>query len=322
MKKEHILVVGGAGYIGSHVNKMLEDEGYYTIVIDNLSTGSKEAVTRGKFIYGDMANTELLDAIFSSNIISAVMHFAAFIDVGESVFQPLKYYSNNVSNTLNLLNAMQRHGVKRFIFSSTAAIFGIPEEKLITEFHPTHPINPYGNSKLMVERILHDFDTAYGIKSSCLRYFNAAGGDPDGEVKNHKKKESNLIPILLRSLKHGDQKVTIFGEDYQTPDGTCIRDYIHICDLGAAHISAMEHLIEGRPSSRYNLGNGRGFSVREVINAAEKVTGIKPQITIGPRRAGDPPTLLADSHKARSELNWIPRYPELETMIEHAWNAI
>lgn len=322
MDAGEILVVGGAGYIGSHVNKMLDEAGYNTIVLDNLSTGNRKSATRGKFIEGDMANTELLDEIFTAHPIKAAMHFAAFIDVGESVHNPLKYYHNNVTNTLNLLNSMQRHGVKIFIFSSSAAIFGMPQEKLIKEHHPTHPINPYGNSKLMVERILQDFDNAYGIKSTCLRYFNAAGGDPDGEVKNYKKQETNLIPIVLRSLKNGNGTITINGSDYPTPDGTCIRDFIHICDLGAAHIAAMEQLMEGHPSSQYNLGNGRGFSVREVIDAAGEVTGISPKVSIGPRRAGDPPYLLADSHKARNELNWNPQFPNLETMIEHAWNAI
>ncbi len=322
MKEEKILVVGGAGYVGSHVNKMLDEEGYRTIVLDNLSTGCKEAVTRGTFIQGDMANPDLLDAIFAAHPIKAVMHFAAFIDVGESVHHPLKYYRNNVSNTLTLLSAMQKHGVKLFIFSSTAAIFGIPEEKRITELHPAHPINPYGRSKLMAEKILEDVEAAYGIRSISLRYFNAAGGDPDGEIKNHKKKETNLIPILLRSLKHGNKEIAIFGTDYATPDGTCVRDFVHIFDLGAAHITAMEQLIEGAPSNRYNLGNGRGFSVKEVIREAEKITGISPKVTLGPRRAGDPPVLLADSAKAERELNWSPRYPDLETMIEHAWRAI
>lgn len=322
MDAGEILIVGGAGYIGSHVNKMLDEAGYNTIVLDNLSTGNKDSATRGKFIEGDMANTELLDEIFTAHPIKAVMHFAAFIDVGESVLSPLKYYHNNVANTLNLLNAMQKHAVNIFIFSSTAAIFGIPQEELIKENHPTHPINPYGSSKLMVERILQDADNAYGIKSSCLRYFNAAGGDPGGEVKNYKKKETNLIPIILKSLKYGNGEITINGSDYPTPDGTCIRDYIHICDLGAAHIAAMEQLINGGPSSQYNLGNGRGFSVREVIDAAEKVTGISPKITIGPRRIGDPPTLLADSQKARKMLKWKPLFPDLETMIEHAWNSL
>lgn len=322
MKKKEILVVGGAGYVGSQVNKMLDNEGYSTVVLDNLSTGSEKAVTRGVFIKGDMANTELLDAVFNAHSFLAVIHFAAYIDVGESVYHPLKYYQNNVSNTLNLLMVMKKYGVKHFVFSSTAAIFGIPAEEQISETHPAQPINPYGHSKLMVERILEDFDKAYGIRSSCLRYFNAAGGDPDEEIKYYKKKETNLIPILLKSLKCGSKEITIYGSDYPTKDGTCIRDFVHISDLGQAHISAMEHLAEGRESSRYNLGNGRGFSVKDVIRETEKITGITPIVFTGPRRQGDPPVLLADSSRAERELNWRPKYRDLETMIEHAWKAI
>lgn len=317
-----ILVVGGAGYIGSHVNKQLDDAGYQTVVYDNLSTGSRKAVTRGTFIEGDIANSELLDEVFKAHKIDAVMHFAAFTDVGESVVNPLKYYHNNVCHTLNLLNAMQRNKVKIFIFSSTAAIFGLPQDDRITESHPQQPINPYGESKLMVEQILRDMDNAYGIRSCCLRYFNAAGGDPDQEVKNFKKKESNLIPVILRSLKNGDHSMTIFGTDYDTPDGTCIRDYIHILDLGQAHIQAMEQLFEGKPSCCYNLGNGQGFSVKEVIQAAEKVTQIPVKSVNGSRRQGDPPILLADSEKAFKELGWRPQFSNLEEMISHAWKAL
>lgn len=317
-----VLIVGGAGYIGSHVNKLLDDAGYQTIILDNLSTGNRNAIVRGTFIEGDMANSELLNEIFQTHKIDAVMHFAAFIDVGESIVQPLKYYHNNVCNTLNLLNAMQRNDVKTFIFSSTAAIFGMPHEKFISEDHPKMPINPYGESKLMVEKILKDFEDAYGIHSCCLRYFNAAGGDPDGEVKNYKKKESNLIPVILRSLKHGDHSMTIFGSDYPTPDGTCVRDYIHILDLGQAHIQAMEQLWEGKPSCCFNLGNGNGFSVREVILAAEKITKIPVKAVVGKRRGGDASILVADSKKAFKELGWEPKYPDLEKMITHAWNAL
>lgn len=317
-----ILVVGGAGFIGSHINKMLDEAGYQTIVLDNLSTGHRDAVTRGTFIEGDMSNTPLLDKLFSENKIEAVMHFAAYIDVGESVAYPYKYYHNNVANTLNLLHSMQRHGVKTFIFSSTAAIFGIPEADLISEEHPCHPINPYGASKLMVEKILRDFDHAYNLRYCSLRYFNAAGGDPDGEIKNFKKQESNLIPIILRSLKNGDGTMTINGSDYNTRDGTCIRDYIHICDLGKAHITAMEQLFSGASSSCYNLGNGQGFSVKEVICAVEKVTNLKVNALKGKRRPGDSPILLANSKKAQKELDWTPQFPELSIIIDHAWKAL
>lgn len=322
MNTKNILIVGGAGFIGSQVNKMLHQKGWNTIVFDNLSLGSREAVTCGTFIQGDMANTQDLKDLFSKYKFDAVMHFAALIDVGESCVQPGKYYANNVVNTLNLLEAMREHSVRHFIFSSSAAIYGLPIQDRITESHPCNPINPYGETKLMVEKILRDYGKAYGITSCCLRYFNAAGGDPEGEIKNFKKKESNLIPILLKSLKQKEGALSIFGTDYPTPDGTCIRDYIHVYDLGMAHITALEHLLSGAPSSFYNLGNGSGFSVQQVIQTAELVTGLKARIIIAPRRPGDSPILVADSSKARKELHWQPRYFRLEDMITHAWNAL
>lgn len=321
MKNKTILIAGGAGYIGSHVNKMLNLSGYKTIVLDNLSRGNSRAVTQGTFIQGDIGDKKLLAEIFSNYKIDAVMHFAAFIDVGESTRNPSKYYQNNVVATLNLLESMKEHDIKTFIFSSTAAIFGIPEQNLISETHPKLPINPYGNTKLMVEWILSDFDKAYGIKSGCLRYFNAAGGDPDSEIKYSEKKESNLIPLILKSLKSSGS-VTIYGTDYETRDGTCIRDYIHVNDLGSAHLLCMEKLFETDESSSYNLGNGLGFSVREVIQAAEKITGLKVNVIEGNRRAGDPPFLVADSSKARKELGWIPHYSSIDQMIAHAWSAM
>lgn len=320
MTQKKILIVGGAGYIGSHVNKMLHQHNYDTIVFDNLSLGSREAVKQGTFIQGDMANVEELEAVFSTHKIDAVMHFAALTDIGESMAEPGKYYVNNVSNTLNLLNCMRKHRVKIFIFSSTAAIFGIPQEPLLSEKHPCQPINPYGTSKLMVEKILQDFDQAFGIKSCSLRYFNAAGGDPEGEIGYYKKKESNLIPLILKSLRNNGS-ITVFGTDYPTPDGTCIRDYIHVNDLGSAHILAMEKLMSGSPSLEYNLGNSQGFSVREVIKAVEKATGEQVNVIEGQRRPGDPPILVADSQKARRELGWKPQYPHLEEMITHAWKV-
>lgn len=322
MPRKTILVVGGAGYIGSHVNKMLHEAGYNTVVLDNLTKGNRNAVVCGAFIEGDMADSQCLDLLFQNYPIEAVMHFAASIDVGESIEDPAKYYINNVSNTLNLLNAMLRHSVKKFIFSSSAAVYGLPQENKVSEAHPCHPINPYGQTKLIVEKILHDYDKAYGLKSCCLRYFNAAGGDPQGVIKNYKSKESNLIPVALRSLLQPNSTLTIFGSDYPTPDGTCIRDYIHICDLGSAHIIAMEQLLDGKPSSIYNLGNGAGFSVREVLQTVEKVTGRRLNVMEGPRREGDPPYLVADAQKALRELGWEPQYPSLEAMIEHAWNGL
>lgn len=316
-----ILVVGGAGFIGSHVNKMLHSAGYSTIVLDNLSTGNRQAVSQGIFIEGDMEDTSLLDRIFTQHSIAAVMHFAALTNIGESVVTPLKYYRNNFAHTLNLLDAMRRHQVKNFIFSSSAAIFGLLQESSVSETHPCHPINPYGESKLMVETVLRDMDRANEMKSCCLRYFNAAGGDPEGKIKNYKKKETNLIPLILKSVLRSEGKVTIFGVDYPTPDGTCIRDYIHIEDLGLAHIMAMERLMVA-PSTCYNLGNGQGFSIRQVIAAVSEVTGRPIHIIEGARRAGDPPILVANAQKAKRELKWQPRYPSLHTMIQHAWQAM
>lgn len=321
MTRGLVLVLGGAGFIGSHVNKLLNQSGYETLILDNLSSGSKETVLYGKFIEGDLSNTDLLEQVFSEYPIRAVMHFAAFIDVGESVIDPLKYYTNNVVNTLEVLRMMIRHNVLHFIFSSSAAIFGLPETERIAEDHPQLPINPYGRTKSMVEALLKDFDAAYGLKSSCLRYFNAAGGDPEREIKNFKKRESNLIPVVLRSLTRGDRRVSIFGTDYPTADGTCIRDYIHVWDLARAHLLAMEQLFSSGYSSYYNLGNGSGYSVKQVIEAAEKVSGIHPSLVFAPRRSGDPHILLADSRKAERELGWRPAYPDLETIVADALAA-
>lgn len=321
MKKKCILVTGGAGFIGSHVNKLLHRAGYDTVVLDNLSLGNAKNVLYGSFVQGDIGHVDDLNAIFSTNEIAAVMHFAAFTDVGESVKDPARYYQNNVANTLVLLNSMRQHAVKTFLFSSSAAIFG-PNDKPIKETDTCNPINPYGHSKLIVEQILHDYAAAYGIRYACLRYFNAAGGDPDREIKNYKQKENNLIPLLLKSLKDPQACLKIFGTDYATADGTCIRDYIHIYDLSTAHILALESLLQGGASTCFNLGNGRGFSVREVITAAERVTGLKVNAIEAPRRAGDPPALLADAAKAKKELGWKTRYPDLDTIIAHAWQAL
>lgn len=322
MIPKKILIVGGAGFIGSHINKMVADQGYETVVFDNLSKGDRRAVVRGEFIQGDLGHEEELEKVFSQHAFDAVIHLAAFIDVGESVVDPAKYYLNNVVNTIKLLEAMRRHHVNVMIFSSTAALYGRTEEVLINEEHPIAPLNPYGETKLMVEMALRDYGNAYGLKWCSLRYFNAAGGDPDGEIKNFKAAESNLIPIILKSLVQGEGNITIFGTDYATKDGTCIRDYIHVCDLGDAHIAAMEKLFQGKKSTCYNLGNGHGFSVREVIFEAERVTGKKVHATEGARRPGDSPILVADATKAKRELHWQPKYSELATIIEHAWNAI
>ena len=322
MRQNCILVTGGAGFIGSQVNKQLHQAGYSTVILDNLSCGNRESVIKGHFIQGDIDDGLLLKKIFRDFPIDIVMHFAAFLDVGESVKSPLKYYENNVAKTLKLLEAMLESNVKKLIFSSSAAIFGYPLEVPLKESHPTQPINPYGSSKLMVEKILQDFDSAYDLKSCSLRYFNAAGGDPDGEIKNYKMQDSNLIPLALRSLKESNRSLTVFGTDYPTQDGTCVRDYIHIYDLAEAHIAAMQHLLAGNPSSQYNLGNGQGFSVREVLNTIEKVTGKSLPIIEGERRPGDAPVLIADASKAHRELQWKPQFPDLPIIVEHAWKAL
>jgi len=320
MKKQVILVTGGAGFIGSHVNKMLNRKGYRTVVLDNLSRGHREAVPYGNFIEGDLADSDVLNHIFETYSISAVMHFAAYIDVGESVKEPIKYYLNNVSYTLNLLMAMMRYRVKTLIFSSSAAVYGLPLAIPIKEEYPCNAMNPYGESKWMVEKILQNFEVAYGLKFCSFRYFNAAGGDPEGEIKNLQEHSSNLIPLILLSLKKKEGFVTIYGTDYPTPDGTCIRDYVHIEDLGTAHMTAMEQLFMGAPSNYYNLGSGHGYSVKEVIKAIEETLGQKIKILEGERRPGDPAILLADSTKALNLLNWRPRF-FLKDIIEHAWNA-
>ena len=317
-----ILVVGGAGYIGSQVNRMLIDKGYKTIIFDNLSTGNKDAVASGLFVNGDLQKPSDIDAVFSNNTIDAVMHFAACIAVGESVEDPAKYYNNNVTGTLNLLNAMLRHDVKKIIFSSSAAIFGEPQQESITETHRCSPINPYGMTKLIVEHILEDYDHAYGLRSCSLRYFNAAGGDPREIAKSYNMRSLNLVPVILNSLSHPGTVVKIFGTDYDTPDGTCVRDYIHTHDLGAAHIIALERLFAGEPTAQYNLGNGSGYSVREVIAAAERVIGVSINAVDASRRAGDPPILVANSTKAREELGWQPKYPDLDSIIKHQWKAM
>lgn len=322
MEMKKILLVGGAGYIGSHVNKILNQAGYETVVFDNLSRGDVRTVKQGKFIKGDLANLSDLEAVFNNHHFAAVMHFAALTDVGESVENPGLYYTNNVANTLNLLKCMVKYHVNYFIFSSSAAVYGIPEDPYIKESCLCRPINPYGRTKLMVEEMLQDFEAAYGIRYCALRYFNAAGGDPDGEIKNYKQRENNLIPLALKSLLNPAGKINLFGTDYPTPDGTCIRDYIHVIDLGRAHLLAMETLIEGAPSDIYNLGNGHGFSVKEVLNAIEEVTGKQLNIIETDRRKGDPAILVANSEKAQRSLGWKPQHLSLNEMVSHSWKAL
>ncbi|WHY76988.1 UDP-glucose 4-epimerase GalE [Neobacillus sp. WH10] len=314
-----ILVVGGAGYIGSHlVKELVEKED--VVVLDNLSTGHRSAVdNRAIFVKGDLGNEEDLQMVFRSYPIKAVMHFAACSLVGESVIDPLKYYQNNVASTLTLLKVMLKFKVKNFIFSSTAATYGIPDVALIDESSATTPINPYGQSKLMVEQILSDLSTSDGLKYVILRYFNAAGAHESAEIGESHDPETHLIPIVLQQLLGLREKVSVFGSDYDTPDGTCIRDYIHVTDLASAHILALKALLTGKKSAEiYNLGNGLGYSVKEVIETCERVTGVKANIEMADRRQGDPARLVASSNKIFSELGWKAER-NLEKIIADAW---
>jgi UDP-glucose 4-epimerase len=314
-----VLVVGGAGYIGSHMVKMLLAIGHEVVTFDNLSGGYRDAVLGGEFVLGDLADQAALDTLFTRHKPQAVMHFASFIQVGESVRRPDIYFRNNFSNTLNLLDAMVAHDVKNFIFSSTAAVFGEPDYVPIDEAHPNRPVNPYGRSKWMVEQVLADYDHAFGLKSVCLRYFNAAGADPEGQLGERHDPETHLVPLILQAASGRRAEIQVFGRDYDTPDGTCIRDYIHIVDLCSAHQLALQHLVNGGESERFNLGNGAGFSVQQVINTVEKVTGRKVKVVDGPRRAGDPARLVADATRARSQLRWRPVFDDLEAIVAHAW---
>ena len=316
----HVLVVGGAGYIGSHMVKRLGETGIDVTTLDNLSSGRRDAVTHGAFVKGDLGNRELLNELFDRVGFDGVMHFAANMEVAESVANPAKYYANNVVKTQVLLDAMRAYEINNLVFSSSAAIFGEPRQPIIDETHAKEPINPYGRSKLMAEMILNDYDVAYGLKSVCLRYFNAAGAAPDGMIGECHEPESHLIPLVLRAASGRSGNITIFGADHDTPDGTCIRDYIHVNDLCDAHLLAMQSLWNGADSAVFNLGNGNGFSVREVIEKASTITGREIAIIQGERRVGDPACLVADSTRARRALGWTPRYPGLEDIISHAWN--
>ncbi len=321
MSKQTILVTGGAGYIGSHAVKALQLVGYEVLILDNLVYGHQDiAQTLGaELIVGDTNDRNLLDKLFSDRKISAVMHFAAYAYVGESVDHPDKYYRNNVVGTLSLLEAMVVANIKTFVFSSTCASYGVPQQTPITEEHPQAPINPYGATKLMVERILQDFDVAYGLKSVIFRYFNAAGADPSGAIGEDHNPETHLIPLILQTALGKRSEITVYGSDYPTPDGTCIRDYIHVTDLAEAHVLGLQYLLEGNKSEIFNLGNGNGFSVKEVIDAAKKITGKPINVVMGDRRAGDPPALVGSSEKARKILNWQPKYADLNLILQHAW---
>ena len=321
--KPTILVTGGAGYIGSHSVKALIGAGYEVIVLDNLVYGHRELVEevlKVELIVGDISDRPLLDKLFASRNIAAVMHFSAYAYVGESVTDPAKYYRNNVVGTLTLLEAMIAASIKQFVFSSTCATYGVPHTVPITEDHPQNPINPYGATKLMVERILQDFDVAYGLKSVYFRYFNAAGADPTGLLGEDHNPETHLLPLVLMTALGKRDSVAIFGTDYPTPDGTCIRDYIHVTDLADAHILGLEYLLKGGDTSVFNLGNGQGFSVKEAIDTARVVTGREIKVVMSDRRPGDPPILVGSSDKARNILGWEPKYPALIKILTHAWN--
>lgn len=319
MEKETILVVGGAGYIGSHMVKELITAGYQVVTLDNFSTGHRDLLQGGKFIEGSLDDHALLDNLFSNHHIDAVMHFAAFSLVGQSVTEPIVYYQNNLSGTISLVAAMIRHRVHRFIFSSTAAVYGEPVEVPIRETHPCDPTNPYGATKLAVERFLADCDRAYGLKYVSLRYFNASGADASSTFGERHSPETHLIPLILKVALDELAQIKIFGTQYPTSDGTCVRDYVHVSDLATAHLLALMALLNGRPSATYNLGNSTGYSVREVIELSRKVTGMEIPVKEADNRPGDPAILVADSQKIREELGWKPRFESLEDIIESAW---
>jgi UDP-glucose 4-epimerase len=320
MKKVTVLVTGGAGYIGSHMVKALGEHGYEVITFDNLSTGHKWAVLCGELIVGDLNDQKKLEGIFERYKPDVVMHFAAHIVVHESIKDPIKYYRNNTSNSVGLLEVCAQYGVKRFIFSSTAAVYGIPEKVPVTEDAPFKPINPYGKSKAMIEEILDDCSQAYGLRYVSLRYFNVAGADPMGRIGQVSPEPTHLIARALKAAKGELPFLEIYGTDYPTPDGTCVRDYIHVDDLADAHLLALEYLLSGGNSCMYNCGYGSGYSVRDVINQAKKITGADFPVTEGKRREGDPPALTADSTKIRKELSWNPKYNDLAFIIKTAWD--
>ncbi len=315
----NFLVVGGAGYIGSHVVKALGKKGYDVVVLDNLSEGHRNSVSNCEFIQGDLGDTPLLKDLFSSKNIDCVMHFAAFCYVGESVVDPRKYYRNNVVNALNLLEAMVEHNAPPFIFSSSCATYGVPLTPSIDETHSQHPVNPYGRTKYMIEQVLHDFGIAYGLRSISLRYFNASGADESGNIGEYHRPETHLIPLLLQVALGQREDIEIFGTDWDTPDGTCIRDYVHVTDLANAHVLAAERLLDGAPSAAYNLGCEAGYSVKELVEIARKVTGHSIPVREVGRRAGDPERLVASSEKIRKELGWSPRYDDPEKIVATAW---
>jgi UDP-glucose 4-epimerase len=317
-----ILVVGGAGYIGSHAVLALKQAGYEVVIFDNLEYGHRELVDRVldvELVVGDTRDPAALATLFAQHKIDAVMHFAAYIAVGESVTEPGMYYANNVVGTLNLLEAMRSAKIDKFVFSSTCAVYGVPQFTPLVEDHPFAPISPYATSKLMVENILADFDQAYGLRSVRFRYFNAAGADPSGRLGEDHSPETHLIPLVLLTAMGKREHISVYGTDYPTPDGTCIRDYVHVQDLASAHVLGLKHLLAGGDSQIFNLGNGNGFSVKEVIETAKQVTGKEIKVVYGDRREGDPPILVGSSDRVRQVLGWQPEYPGLAEIIAHAW---
>jgi len=315
----NILICGGAGYIGSHMAKILNNRDHRITIFDNLSTGHKEAVKWGGFVQGDLLSAEDLDKVFNSDNFDAVMHFSAKSLVNESMGDPALYYLNNVSGTINLLEAMGKYEVKKFVFSSSAAVFGNPVKDVIDETHPRVPMNPYGETKLMVEKILKDYASAFDLSSVSLRYFNAAGADPHGEIGESHNPETHLIPNVLKAVLENKVRLKVFGKDYNTKDGTCVRDYIHINDLCMAHLNALEYMEEKKGAHGFNLGNGRGFSILEIIRAAEDVTGNKIEFDYKPPRTGDPKILVADSSLAKNKLDFSPEYTDIAEIIQTAW---
>ncbi len=312
-------MTGGAGYIGSHTVRLLLDQGHDVTVVDNLSKGYRENVPEGRLVEMDIADTKGLAAVLKETGAEAVVHFAAFIAVGESMREPARYFSNNVCGSLSLVAAMVEAGVKHVVFSSTAAVYGNPHATPIAETFPIQPVSAYGESKVMVETLLRWFDEIHGITNVRLRYFNACGADPEGRLGERHEPETHLIPLVLRAVTNG-RPMTVFGDDYETSDGTCIRDYIHVNDLAQAHIQALEYLLAGGRSDAFNVGSGSGHSVLDIIRAVEEVTGKKVPYTIGPRREGDPPILVAASDKLRTKLGWKPEYTDLREIVRHAWN--
>jgi len=317
-EQKRILVTGGAGYIGSNTTLQLLDAGYDVVVIDNLSRGKRSNVDPGRLRVVDLNDTDGLIRVMNEKPCDAVIHFAAYIAVGESMKIPEVYFRNNTAGSLSLLTAMLKTGIRHIVFSSTAAVYGMPARIPISESEPYAPVNAYGESKVMVEKLLDWFDRIHGMRSVCLRYFNASGADPACRAGEDHDPETHLIPLILRAVQTGEP-VTLFGNDYDTPDGTCIRDYIHVTDLARAHISAVEWLLNGGESKRYNVGTGHGYSVQQVVNAVQKITGKKVPFSFGPRREGDPPLLVADSSRLQNELNWKPVDSDLNRIVETAW---